>query len=126
MKSKLTLVLRILLGLLFFLLGLNKLLEFLPVPPINEAGSYFIGALIKTGYMWYLVGITEMAAGVLLLANKWKGLALIFAAIISVNIVLFRIVLDTNGIGLALFVATLNVLLMYTNWSSFNSLFKTE
>ena len=126
MKSKLTLVLRILLGLLFLLLGLNKFLEFLPVPPMNEAGSHFIGALIKTGYMWQLVGITEMAAGILLLANKWKGLALIFAAIISVNIILFRIILDTNGIGLALFVAILNVLLMYTNWSSFNSLFKTE
>jgi|TARA_B110000240_G_scaffold36074_1_gene39446 putative oxidoreductase len=126
MKSKLTLVLRILLGLLFLLLGLNKFLEFLPVPAMNEASSHFIGALIKTGYMWPLIGITEMAAGILLLANKWKGLALIFAAIISVNIVLFRIVLDTNGIGLALFVAILNILLMYTNWSSFNSLFKTE
>ena len=121
----LTLVLRIVLGLLFLILGFNKFFEFLPVPPMNEASSHFIGALIKTGYMWPLIGITEVAAGILLLVNKWKGLALIFGAIISVNIVLFRIVLDTNGLGLALFVAILNALLMYINWSSFSSLFKS-
>ena len=122
MKSKLTLVLRILLGLLFSVIGLNKFFYFLPTPPPDG----FIEALINTGYMWPLVGFTEVAAGILLLANKWKGLALIFAAIISVNIVLYRIILDSNGIEVALFAATLNVLLMYFNWSSFKSLFKTE
>ena len=122
MKSKLTLVLRILLGLLFSVIGLNKFFYFLPTPPPDA----FIEALINTGYMWPLVGFTEVAAGILLLANKLKGLALIFAAIISVNIVLYRIILDSNGIEVALFAATLNVLLMYFNWSSFKSLFKTE
>jgi uncharacterized membrane protein YphA (DoxX/SURF4 family) len=42
MSSKLKLVLRILLGLLFLLTGLNKLYEFLPVPEMNEASSSFI------------------------------------------------------------------------------------
>jgi|TARA_B110000285_G_C14847463_1_gene478304 putative oxidoreductase len=124
MSSKISLVLRILLGLLFFVIGLNKFFAFLPTPPMNEAGSSFIGALISTGYMWQLVGITEIVSGILLLANKWKGLALIFAAIISVNIVLFRVILDSNAIGLALFAATLNVLLIYFNWSNFKSLFQ--
>ena len=122
MKSKLMLVLRILLGLLFSVISLNNFFYFLPTPPPDA----FIEALINTGYMWPLVGFTEVAAGILLLANKWKGLALIFAAIISVNIVLYRIILDSNGIEVALFAATLNVLLMYFNWSSFKSLLKKK
>jgi putative oxidoreductase len=125
MKSKLNSVLRILLSLIFIPIGLNKFFSFIPLPPMNEAGSGFIEALIKTGYMWPLVGITEITAGVLLLANKWKGLALIFGAIISVNIVLFRILLDTNGIALALFVAVLNIVLMYLNKESYDSIFKS-
>jgi hypothetical protein len=67
-----------------------------------------------------------MVAGILLLANRWKGLALILAAIISVNIVLFRIILDSNGIGIALFAAILNALLIHLNWSIFTSLFNTN
>ena len=126
MKSKISVVLRILLGLLFFATGLNKFFDFIPLPPMNDAGSNFVQALIKTGYMWQLIGFTETVSGILLLVNKWKGLALIFAAIISVNIVLFRIFLDTNGIELAVFAAILTIALMYTNWSVFTHLFKKK
>lgn len=125
MNTKINLVLRILLGLILLPIGLNKFFNFIPLPPMNEDGSHFVQALIKTGYMWPLVGITEVIAGILLLANKWKGLALIFGAIISVNIVSFRILLDTNGITLALFVAVLNFSLMYLNRDSYSSLLKS-
>ena len=120
MLSKIKMVSRIFLGLIFFVIGLNKFFYFLPTPPPDD----FIKALINTGYMWELVGITEVASGILLLVNRWKGLALIFAAIISVNIVLYRSILDSTGIELALLVALLNILLTYFNWSSFKSLFQ--
>ncbi len=125
MNSKLNLVLRILLGVIFLPIGLNKFFNFIPLPPMSDSGAHFVEALIKTGYMWPLVGITEVTAGILLLANKWKGLALIFGAIISVNIVLFRIILDTNGIALALFVAVINTSLMYLNRDIYASIYKS-
>lgn len=120
MLSKIELVSRFFLGLLFLVIGMNKFFYFLSTPPPDD----FIKALISTGYMWELVGITEVVSGVLLLINRWKGLALIFAAIISVNIVLYRSILDSTGIGLALLVALFNILLMYFNWSLFKSLFQ--
>lgn len=121
MLSKIELVSRIFLGFILFVVGLNKFFYFLPTPPPED----FIKALIDTGYMWQLVGITEVVAGILLLINRWKGLALIFAAIISVNIVLYRFVLDSTGIELALLVALCNIILMYFNWSSFKSLLQS-
>jgi uncharacterized membrane protein YphA (DoxX/SURF4 family) len=120
MLSKIEIFSRIFLGLILFVIGLNKFFYFLPTPPPDD----FIKALINTGYMWELVGITEVVAGILLLINKWKGFALIFSAIISVNIVLYRSMIDSTGIELALLVAILNILLMYFNWSSFKSLFQ--
>ena len=64
-----------------------------------------------------------MVAGALLLLNKWKGFALIFAAIISVNIVLFHLVLDPASVGPAALIAVLNTILMYAYWDNFKSLF---
>jgi len=123
MNSKLTMVLRLLLGLILLVFGANKFFNFLPMPPMEGAPGEFMGALGKTGYMFPLIALTEIVAGVLLLINKWKGLALIFAAIISVNIVLFHLALAPAGIALAAVVAVLNIILMYANWSKFKTLF---
>ena len=95
----------------------------MPMPPMEGAPADFMGALGKSGYMFPLIAITEIAAGTLLLINKWKGLALIFAAIISVNIVLFHLALAPAGIGLAALVFILNALLIYSNWNKFKTLF---
>lgn len=89
MNSKLTMVLRVLLGLFLLVFGLNKFFHFLPMPPMEGAPGDFMSALGNSGYMFPLIGFTEVVAGALLLLNKWKGFALIFATIISVNIVLF-------------------------------------
>ena len=123
MNSKLTLVFRVLLGLILLVFGLNKFFNFMPMPPMEGAPADFMGALGKSGYMFPLIAITEIAAGTLLLINKWKGLALIFAAIISVNIVLFHLALAPAGIGLAALVFILNALLIYSNWNKFKTLF---
>ena len=90
---------------------------------MEGAPGEFMGALGKSGYMFPLIALTEIVAGVLLLINKWKGLALIFAAIISVNIVMFHLALAPAGIGLAAVVAVLNIILMYANWNKFKTLF---
>ena len=123
MNSKLTMALRLLLGLILLVFGANKFFNFLPMPPMEGAPGEFMGALGKSGYMFPLIALTEIIAGALLLLNKWKGLALIFAAIISVNIVLFHLALAPAGIGLAAVVAVLNIILIYANWNKFKTLF---
>jgi len=123
MNSKLTMVFRLLLGLILLVFGLNKFFHFLPMPPMEGAPADFMGALGKTGYMFPLIALTEIVAGALLLLNKWKGLALILTAIISVNIVLFHLALAPAGTALAAVVAILNIILMYANWKKFKTLF---
>ena len=123
MNSKLTMVLRLLLGLILLVFGANKFFQFMPMPPMEGPPADFMGALGNTGYMFPLIALTEIVAGVLLLFNKWKGLALIFASIISVNIVLFHLALAPAGIGLAAVVAILNIILIYANWKKFKTLF---
>ncbi len=85
---------RIFLGLLFTVFGLNGFLNFIPVPPPSEAGGAFLGALAATGYMFPLIKSFEIVAGVMLLANRFVPLALLFLSPIVVNIFFLHAVLD--------------------------------
>jgi putative oxidoreductase len=123
MNSKISMVLRLLLAIILLVFGLNKFFHFLPMPAMEGPPGEFMGALGKTGYMFPLIALTEIVAGALLLVNKFKGLALIMVSIISVNIVLFHLVLAPAGIGLAAVVAILNIILVYANWKKFKTLF---
>lgn len=69
---------RILMGLMFFVFGLNGFLDFIPKPkePMPEAAVAFAGALMKTGYMMPLVMGTQLIVGALLLLNRFVPLAL--------------------------------------------------
>lgn len=123
MNSKLTIVLRLLLGLILLVFGINKFFHFMPASPMIGSPADFMGALANTGYMFPLIALTEIVAGILLIVNKWIGLALIFAAIMSVNIMLFHIMLSPTTIAAGAIVAILTVVLMYTNWDKFKTLF---
>jgi uncharacterized membrane protein YphA (DoxX/SURF4 family) len=121
MNSKLTMVLRVLLAIILIVFGGNKFFNFIPMEAPPE-GS-FMAALIATGYMIPLIGISELIPGLLLLINKWKGLALVWLVPISVNIVLFHIKYDISTLGPAALVAVLNAVLIYANWKKFKTLF---
>lgn len=86
-------VFRVLLGLIFFVFGLNGFLGFIPQPPMEGAPAAFLGALIGTGYVFKLVKAIEVAVGLMLLTNRFVPLALTLLAPISVNIFLFHVVL---------------------------------
>src|ERR1043166_5822820 len=64
-------VARILMGLIFFIFGLNGFLHFIPQPktPMPEGALAFATALMNTGYMMPLVSGTQLLVGVLLLLN---------------------------------------------------------
>lgn len=124
MNEKVTMVLRILLALIFLVFGLNYFFGFFEMPPpgSEEAGA-FMGALAATGYMFPLIKLTEVFAGLLLLINKWVGLALILASVLIVNIVLFHLKLDMSGIAVGAVMAVINIILIYANWKKFKTLF---
>ena len=122
MNSNFAKIVRLLLGLLLVLFGLNKLLPtpFIPLPQLPVKAADFMSSLVATGYVLKTVGTLEILIGALLLAKKWVAFALIALVPISLNILLFHLFLDASGIAGALLVATLNVILIYKHWSQYN------
>jgi len=118
----LTLIARILLGLVFVVFGLNGLLHFFPTPPMPDAAKNFFGGLAATNYMLPLLGATQVLGGALLLLGM-VPLGLLILAPVIVNIVAFHIFLAPDGLPLAILVAVLELFLAWSHREAFTPLF---
>jgi uncharacterized membrane protein YphA (DoxX/SURF4 family) len=116
----LTLIARLLLGVLFLVFGLNGFLNFLSMgPPPSGLAGQFIGALFMSHYYWVIAAL-QIVAGVLLIVGRYIPLALVLLGPIIVNILLYHIFLMPAGIGLAV-VATLLWFIVFYNYRQYFS-----
>ena len=113
---------RILLGLTFFIFGLNGFLNFIPAPPMTGTAGAFVGALISSHYVWLVSG-TQLIAGVLLLSNQFVPLALAMLAPVLANILTYHLTMQMTGMPIALFTTLLWAILMWRFRGHFTSLF---
>jgi uncharacterized membrane protein YphA (DoxX/SURF4 family) len=84
---------RVLLGLLFFVMGLNGFLLFIPPPPMAtfpHNAMIFNEAMFASHYMYMTSGV-QVLAGLLLVINRYVPFALIVLAAVLANILTFHI-----------------------------------
>ena len=117
-------ILRILLGLLVLIFGLNKFFGFVPLElPPGEASAFLI-ALEQSGYFIQFLACIEILVGLLLILGLWTNLALLILLPISVNALLFHVFLFPEKVGAAAAVATLNIYFIIMNYKAYLSLLK--
>lgn len=117
------LIARILLGLVFTVFGLNGFLHFLPMQlPPGDSGTLFT-IMFKYGWLTFISAL-YVIAGVLLLIGRYIGVALTILGPIIVVILLYHITMDPKGLPMALFVAVLEVFLIYAHWHHFDTVVK--
>lgn len=114
MKAKLVLGARVLLGLIFFVFGLNFFFHFIPQPPPPGPAGAFAGAMFATGYLFVVLKVLEIVSGALLLVGRFVPLVLAVLAPIVVNIVLFHAFLAPAGLPLAIVVLALELFLAWS------------
>ena len=118
-----TIIARILLGLLFVVLGSNAFLHFIPMPPMAGPSGDFIGAMAATGYM-HVIAAVQVIGGALLLIGKYVPLGLTLLGPVIVNIVLFHIFLDRAGLAMALCVCAFWLFLLWAYRAAFAGLLR--
>ncbi len=117
---------RVILGLIFFVLGLNKFLQFIPVPPPTGTAGEFMFGLSKAPYMFPLIGFIEVVAGALLLSGRLVPFALLLLFPINLNIFLFHLALTPESIGMGIFMMAAHILLAVYYWPVYKPIFKNE
>lgn len=124
--SKVKTALRLLLGLMFVVFGLNFFLHFLAQPPPAEAAAGFLGGLFGAGYFFPFLKITEILVGLMLLANVMVPLALVVLAPITLNIFLMHLFLDPSGLPIAIVLTGLNIALGILYIDSYRGMLKVR
>jgi hypothetical protein len=109
---------RFLLGLIFLVFGLNGFLHFIKAAMPTGVAGQFLGALAASNYL-VAVFLLQIVSAVLLLANRSVPLALTLLAPIIVNILLFHVLMAPAGLGLAVIVAALWILVFLNVRSAF-------
>lgn len=107
------LIVRLLLGLIFLVFGLNQFLHFIPMQmPTGPAGEFLTG-MMSAKYFIPLLGTIQVLCGVLLLTNKFVPLALIMLLPVTLNIFFFHVVLAPEGMLMGSVVFLMNAFLIY-------------
>jgi len=118
-----TLIARLLLGLVFFVFGLNGFLNFLSMGPMPTGlAGQFIGALFVSHYLWVIAAL-QIAGGALLLVNRFVPLGLTLLGPVIVNIICYHVFLTATGWPLALAVTTLWFIVFYSRRLYFSGIF---
>ena len=117
--TRISTVLRIVLGLGFVVFATNYFLPFLPAQdPPPDAALPFLGAFAGSGF-FTLVNVIELGAGLLLLSNRFVPLGLALLAPIIVGIVAFHALLAPAGIGIAIAFLVIELALAWSYRAAF-------
>jgi putative oxidoreductase len=111
----LTIIARVLLGLIFVFFGSNGLLHFLPMPPLPQgvAGEY-LHSFFASGYVYVISGF-QVIGGLLLLIGRFVPFGLTILAAVIVNIWTFHLLMAPELAGLvpAFVVSVLELFLLW-------------
>lgn len=115
-------VARYLVGLIFSAFGINGFLHFLPMQPMPQIAMQFLGVVAASHFLATIFAL-QLAAGILLLVNRYVPLALTVLGAIIFNILLFHLTVAPSGLPTAAFVAVLWGIVALCHWDTFAPLF---
>jgi uncharacterized membrane protein YphA (DoxX/SURF4 family) len=118
-----TIIVRILLGLMFVVFGLNIFLNFIPAPPLTGLVAEWMKPMMESGYI-RVVGGFQVAGGLILLLGRFVPLGLTLLGPVIVNILIFHLLLAPSGLPMAIIVAAMALFLLWRYRANFAGLVK--
>ena len=116
------LIARYLLGIMFFVFGLNGFLHFLKQPPPTGLALQYFTAM-SGSHIMDIVYLLQLLGGILLLAGRFVPIALVLLGPVIANILLYHITMDPKGIPPGLVALVLWGIVFYSVRSAFAGVF---
>ncbi len=116
MKQKVIFGLSLLTGLMLINAGLNKFLNYIPVPEdLPENMKRINDAFMEIGWLLPLIGAAEILGGILFIIPKTKALGALIIFPVMVGILLTHIIIMPSGLVMAAVLMTINLWVIYEN-----------
>ncbi|SDG38300.1 DoxX family membrane protein [Mucilaginibacter sp. P25] len=115
MKKKILFIACLLFGLMFINAGLNKFLNYMPVPkdmPPNAMAMF--GAIMQIKWLMPLIGIAEIIGGILVIIPRFRALGAVIIFPVMVGILLTVISLS-SGIPVVLVLWAVLIWVLFEN-----------
>lgn len=119
------LVLCILFGLMFVNAGLNKFLNYMPMPEMTAEQMKLMEAFMKLTWLMPLVGAVELIGGLLFMFPKTRALGAIVILPVMVGVVLHNAVFEPSGLAIALPFFLINLWMIGDNWNKYKPMIST-
>ena len=116
MKSKVLFIVSLLFGLMFINAGLNKFLNYMPVPKdMPESLMKVMGAFMTISWLMPLGGLVEIIGGILFIPAKTRALGALVILPVMVGILLTNIVNAPSGLPIAVVLMLINLWVIAEN-----------
>ena len=116
---------RLLLGLIFLVIGLNGFHPFIPAPPPPGIALQWLTPMITSHYIWFTSGV-QVITGIMLLTNRFVPLAIVTLAAVLANILAYHLTMQIATIPLALFTVLLWLVVAWPLRAYFSPLFVSQ
>lgn len=125
MKQKILFGISLLFGLMFINAGLNKFLNYMPIPDdLPEKMLKTMNALMEVSWLLPLVGFAEILGGLLCIIPKTRALGAIVIFPVMIGILLTNIISAPSGLPIALALLAINLYIIYENREKYLVLIK--
>ncbi|KAA3440197.1 DoxX family protein [Rufibacter hautae] len=116
MKRKILTGFCILLGLLLINGGLNKFLNYMPVPnDLPEPLMKDTAALAEISWLIPLIGLAEVLGGILIIFPRTRALGALIVFPVMVGILLTHLFVDTSGLPIAIVIWLILLWVIFEN-----------
>lgn len=122
-KSASVVAARIVLGLIYFVFGLNFFFHFIPTPPSGGGpADAMAGGLFQSGYFFPMLKGIEVVFGALLLTGLFIPLTLVVLMPVTLNIFLFHAFLTPENYFMGLVMVVIHLYLVWSYRESYKGL----
>jgi uncharacterized membrane protein YphA (DoxX/SURF4 family) len=119
MINKIISVAAVLLGLLMMTFGLNKFLNFIPMPSPSAEELNIFSAFMTLKWVLPLVAAAEITGGLLVIIQRFRALGAIVLLPVMVGIILQHLVHAPATIGLPFALLIINIAIICTNYRKY-------
>lgn len=113
MKSKIITGLSILVGAIMVSFGLNKFLNFIPMPEPDAEQMKIFKAFLTLKWIFPLVAVAEVVGGVLIAIPRTRTFGALVLFPVIIGIVVHHATHDIAGIGMGLFLLIISLWVIY-------------